>query len=48
MTMLPLATEVLKNWNLIINEDNTEMMHVFYFQAQPTERNDTGVLVAEP
>ena len=44
MMILPLATEVLKNWSLIINEDKTEFTHVFV--APSGEKDEAGVLLA--
>ena len=44
MDMLPLATEVFKNWNLFVNEEKTDATHVFI--GKSGERDEAGVLVA--
>ena len=43
-TLLPLATEILKEWNLFINEDKTDFIHVYL--ASKGEKDDRGKPVA--
>ena len=43
-TLLPLATEVLKDWNLFVNEDKTDFTHVYL--AGRGEKDDQGKPIA--
>ena len=38
-TLLPLATVVLKEWNLFVNEDKTEFVHVYLAKASEKDQN---------
>ena len=38
--LLPIATEVLKNWNLFVNEDKTDFTHVYL--AEKGAKDDAG------
>ena len=42
--LLPLATEVLKSWNLFVNEDKTDFTHVYL--AKASEKDENGKKVA--
>ena len=42
--ILPMATDVLKSWNLFVNEDKTEFVRVYL--ADKNERDQDGKLVA--
>ena len=43
-TLLPLATEILKDWNLFVNEDKTDFTHVYL--AKSGEKDEQGKLLA--
>ena len=42
--ILPLATDILKSWNLFVNEDKTDFTHVYL--ARKGEKDEAGNLVA--
>ena len=42
--LLPLATEVLKDWNLFVNEDKTDFTHVYL--AEKGDKDDQGNPIA--
>jgi len=42
--ILPMATDVLKSWNLFVNEDKTEFVHVYL--ADKSEKDQNGKLVS--
>lgn len=42
--MLPIATEILKDWNLFVNEGKTEFMHVYL--AMSGEKDEKGNVIA--
>ncbi len=42
--ILPVATEILKSWNLFVNEDKTDFTHVYL--ARPWEKDATGKVIA--
>ena len=43
-TILPLATEILNDWNLFVNEDKTDFTHVYL--ASSGEKDEQGNLIA--
>ncbi len=43
-TLLPIATEILKDWNLFVNEGKTEFMHVYL--AMSGEKDEKGNVIA--
>ena len=43
-TLLPMATEILKDWNLFVNEDKTDFTHVYL--AKSGEKDEQGKLIA--
>ena len=42
--LLPIATEVLKDWNLFVNEDKTDFTHVYL--AERGAKDDAGNPIA--
>ena len=42
--ILPLATDILKSWNLFVNEDKTDFTHVYL--ARKGEKDEAGNLIA--
>ena len=42
--LLPMATEVLKDWNLFVNEDKTDFAHVYL--AKSGVEDEQGLLIA--
>ena len=43
-TLLPIATEILKDWNLFVNEGKTEFMHVYL--AMSGEKDEKSNVIA--
>jgi hypothetical protein len=43
-TLLPMATEILKDWNLFVNEDKTDFTHVWL--AKSDDKDEQGKLIS--